>query len=49
MLNKANGVREGMLLLADKAPHVYYLNGARIKGMLAERVGVPKGRVVFAF
>jgi hypothetical protein len=40
MLNKATDVREGMELLAESAPHIYYLHGTRIKPMLTERVGV---------
>ena len=38
-MNKANSAREGMMLLAEKAPHVYYMHGSRIKTMLQERVG----------
>ena len=45
MLNKCNNMREGMALLAEKAPHIYYLNGSRIKPMLAERVGVPEPKL----
>lgn len=41
MLNKANSTSEGMALLAEKAPHVYYMNVARIKPMLAAKVGTP--------
>lgn len=40
MLNRASSVREGMSLLSEKVPHIYYLHGSRIKPMLAERVGV---------
>ena len=39
MLNKATSVREGMELLAEKAPHIYYSQGTRIEPMLAKRVG----------
>ena len=44
-MNKANTVREGMMLLAEKAPHVYYMSGTRIKTMLAERVGSPSPKL----
>ena len=45
MLNKANSTSEGMALLAEKAPHIFYLNGSRIKPMLAERVGTPEPKL----
>lgn len=45
MLNKANSVREGMMLLADMVPHVYYTRGSAIKQMLAERVGIPQTKL----
>lgn len=40
MLNKASTTREGMELLMERAPHIYYLSGSRIEPMLAKRVGV---------
>ena len=39
MLNHTNSVREGMLLLSEKAPHIYYTQGPRIQGMLQQRIG----------
>lgn len=45
MLNKVHGVGEGMMLLAEKAPHIYYLNGSRIKGMLTERIGIAEPKL----
>ena len=43
MLNRLNGcttVKQGMEMLAAKAPTVYYLNGSRIEPMLAKRLPV---------
>ena len=45
MLSKANSTTEGMALLAEKAPHIYFLNGSRIKPMLTERVGTPEPKL----
>jgi hypothetical protein len=45
MLNQSNNVREGMMLLAEKAPHVYYMHGARIENMLGKRVGTPEPKL----
>ena len=45
MLNKANSVREGMMLLSEMVPHVYYQKGAAIKSMLAERIGTPQPKL----
>ena len=40
MLNKVSSSREGMELLMERAPHIYYLNGRRIETMLTKRIGV---------
>lgn len=45
MLNKSNTTREGMALLAEKAPHIYYMHGSKIKPMLIERVGTPEPKL----
>ena len=38
MLNGCTTVKQGMEMLAAKAPTVYYLNGSRIEPMLAKRL-----------
>ena len=45
MLNRANTVKEGMLLLAERVPHIYYAKGTTIKQMLSERVGTPQQKL----
>ena len=40
MLNGCTTVKQGMEMLAAKAPAVYYLNGSRIEPMLAKRLPV---------
>ena len=45
MLNKANTVREGMMLLAEQAPQIYYMHGTRIESMLGKRVGTPEPKL----
>ena len=41
MLNKCNTVREGMELLAEKAPQIYYMHGERVEANLMKRIGTP--------
>ena len=41
MLNKASSTRQGMELLAERAPQIYYLHGSKIEPMLQKRVGTP--------
>ena len=38
MLTKATTVKEGMELLAEHSPHIYFLNGERIESMLSKRL-----------
>ena len=45
MLNKAHSTRDGMGLLAESAPHIFYMHGSRIKPMLMERVGTPEPKL----
>ena len=45
MLNTANTVQEGMELLAEKAPQIYYMHGSKVEPMLMKRVGVPQPKL----
>ena len=45
MLNQSSSVREGMGMLMDTAPAVYYTQGSRIQQMLGQRVGVPDEKI----
>ena len=45
MLNKASSVREGMELLAEKAPKIYYLHGSKIEPMLAKKIGTAQPKL----
>ena len=40
LLNNVTSVRDGMLLLSEQYPKVYYSMGSRIEPMLVKRVGV---------
>ena len=45
MLNKVSTVREGMELLAEKAPKIYYLHGSKIEPMLTKKIGNPQPKL----
>ena len=44
LLNNASNVRDGMLLLSEKFPKVYYSMGSRIEPMLSKRVGARRAQ-----
>ena len=44
-LNKVTNAQDGMMWLADKYAHIYYLHGSRIEPMLVKRIGIPEPKL----